>query len=63
MSNRTFQFAGLADMSLPAPLRRRRRRGRLGGTPPAQMDHAMGPRARKHAREGEKRLAAQEQRS
>ena len=59
MSNRTAQFAGLADMSLPPSLRRRRKPGRVGGTPPAQMDHASNGKARKRRREGEKRMAGE----
>ncbi len=53
--------AGLADMSLPPAERGRRGRGkrrskRVGGTPPAQMDHATGGKARKRQREGEARM-------
>ena len=47
----------LADMSLPPEQRGRRGRGRrrklIGGTPPAQLDHAGSPKARRHQREGE----------
>ncbi len=53
--------AGLADMSLPPEERGRRGRGKrrrkvVGGTPPAQMDHATGGKARKRQREGEARM-------
>lgn len=50
-------------MSLPPEERHRKRRQQvIGGTPPAQMDHASGSRAgRKHKpRDGGKWLAAQE---
>jgi hypothetical protein len=63
MSHRTAQLAGLADMSLPPSLRGRRKAGRVGGTPPAQMDHASNGKARKRRREGERKLAATERRS
>lgn len=51
----------LADMSLPPELRGRRGRGkrrrkRVGGTPPAQLDHASSGKARKRRREGEARM-------
>ena len=51
----------LADMSLPPELRGRRgagrrRRKRIGGTPPAQLGHATGGKARKRRREGEARM-------
>jgi hypothetical protein len=62
VSNRTEQWRGLADMSLPPVLRRRRarrRRGTLGV--PAQMDHGANARSRKRAREGERKLAAERQ--
>ena len=62
MSNRTDQWRGLVDMSLPPALRRRKarkRRGTLGV--PAQMDHGANARARKRAREGEQKLAAERQ--
>jgi hypothetical protein len=53
--------ARLADMSLPPEQRGRRgagrrRRKRVGGTPPAQMDHASGGKGRKRRREGEARM-------
>lgn len=56
-----FQRGRLADMSLPPELRGRRGRGkrqskRVGGTPPAQMDHASSGKARKKAREGERKM-------
>jgi hypothetical protein len=55
------QQGRLADMSLPPELRGRRGRGkrqakRVGGTPAAQMDHATGGKARKRAREGERKM-------
>ena len=58
MSKGNQQRGQLADMSLPPELRGRRGRGKrrrkaLGGTPPAQMDHASGQRAAKRCREGE----------
>lgn len=50
----------LADMSLPPDQRGRRgrkgKRKRVGGTPPAQMDHASGGKARKRHREGERTM-------
>ena len=48
----------LADMSLPAEERGRRRgRGkRVGGTPPAQMSHASGGKGARRRREGEKKM-------
>ena len=47
-------------MSLPPELRgRRRRQGAVGGTPPAQADHASGPRAARLRRDGERWLAAE----
>lgn len=51
----------LADMSLPPELRGRRgqgkrRRKRVGGTPPAQLDHASSAKGRKKRREGEARM-------
>jgi hypothetical protein len=51
----------LADMSLPPEQRGRRGRGRrqhkrLGGTPPAQMDHASGSKGRRRQREGEQKM-------
>ncbi len=51
----------LADMSLPPAERGRRGRGKrrrkvVGGTPPAQMDHATGGKARKRQREGEAKM-------
>jgi hypothetical protein len=51
----------LADMSLPPEERGRRGRGRrrrkrIGGTPPAQMDHACGSKGRKRQREGEQAM-------
>jgi len=43
-------------MSLPAELRGRKRRGKvIGVTPPAQLDHASGPRARRKRRDGERK--------
>lgn len=58
------QQGRLADMSLPADQRGRRGRGkrqakRVGGTPAAQMSHATGGKARKHAREGERKMKRQ----
>lgn len=53
------QQGQLADMSLPPELRGRRGRGkrkRLGGTPPAQLGHATGAKARRKAREGERKM-------
>lgn len=55
------QQGRLADMSLPPELRGRRGRGkrhhkRVGGTPPAQMDHASGGKGRKKQREGERKM-------
>jgi hypothetical protein len=55
------QQGRLADMSLPAELRGRRGRGkrqakRVGGTLPAQMDHATGAKAARKAREGEQKM-------
>lgn len=55
------QQGRLADMSLPPELRGRRGRGkrhrkRVGGTPPAQMDHATGGKSRRKAREGERKM-------
>lgn len=50
-----------ADMSLPPEQRgRRRKQGSIGGTPPAQMSHASGPRAARQRKDGERRLAAEE---
>jgi hypothetical protein len=46
----------LADMSLPAWARGRRRGKRVGGTPPAQMDHASGAKGARRRREGEKKM-------
>lgn len=48
-------------MSLPAEERGRRGRGkrqakRVGGTPPAQLGHATGAKARRKAREGERKM-------
>jgi hypothetical protein len=58
------QQGRLADMSLPPEERGRRGRGkraakRVGGTPTAQMDHATGAKARRHAREGEQKMERQ----
>jgi hypothetical protein len=55
------QQGRLADMSLPPEERGRRGRGkraakRVGGTPSAQLGHATGGKARKHAREGEAKM-------
>ncbi len=44
----------LADMSLPAWARGRRRGKRTGGT--AQMDHASGAKGTRRRREGEKKM-------
>jgi hypothetical protein len=47
-------------MSLPPDQRgRKRRQGPVGGTPPAQMGHANNPRARRQARDGQRRLEAE----
>jgi hypothetical protein len=46
----------LADMSLPPSERGRRRASAVGGTPPAQLGHATGGKARKKRREGEKKM-------
>ena len=51
--------AGVSDgRKLCGRCRKRKgiRRGALGKTPPAQMDHASSSRARKLAREGEKKM-------
>lgn len=55
------QQGRLADMSLPPEERGRRGRGkrqakRVGGTPPAQLGHATGAKARRKAREGERKM-------
>lgn len=55
------QQGQLADMSLPPEERGRRGRGRrrrkrIGGTPPAQLGHAASGKARKRQREGEARM-------
>jgi hypothetical protein len=49
----------LADMSLPAEERARGRKPGITGTPPAQMSHAQGPRARRQRRDGERWLEAE----
>ena len=46
----------LADMSLPPEERGRKHGGRVGGTPPAQLGHATGGKARKKRREGEQKM-------
>jgi hypothetical protein len=46
----------LADMSLPPEERHRKRASAVGGTPPAQLGHATGGKARKKRREGEKKM-------
>jgi hypothetical protein len=46
----------LADMSLPPEERHRKRGGRVVATPPAQMGHATGSKARKKRREGEQKM-------
>ncbi len=49
------------DMSAPEGERRRRRqRGMVGGTPPAQLSHAQGSRGARWARDGARKLAAME---
>lgn len=49
------------DMSLPEKDRgRKRQRGLVGGTPPAQMSHASGSRAARWQRDGARKLAAME---
>lgn len=49
------------DMSLPPEERgRKRKTSRIVATPPAQMDHASGPRARRLTRDGLRWLAAEE---
>jgi hypothetical protein len=58
------QQGRLADMSLPPEERGRRGRGkrqakRVGGTPPAQLGHATGGKARRKAREGEQKMERQ----
>lgn len=48
-------------MSLPPEQRVRRGRGKpkqVGGTPPAQLDHASSPKARRHQRDGERKMDA-----
>lgn len=48
------------DMSLPPEERgRKRKTSRIVATPPAQMDHASGPRARRVTRDGLRWLAAE----
>lgn len=45
------------DMSLPAEERGRKKTvKKIGGTPQAQLSHGLSPKARKRAREGEKRM-------
>ena len=44
-------------MSLPPDQRGRRRQpGRIGGTPPAQLSHALGPKGTRQRRDGERRM-------
>jgi len=62
VSARTGQWRRLADMSLPPALRGRRKAGRVGGTPTAQMSHAVSGKARKKRREGERKLAGEHRR-
>lgn len=50
-----------ADMSKPPEERgRRRQQGPVGGTPPAQMSHALGSRGARWRRDGENKFAATE---
>lgn len=46
----------LADMSLPAEERGKRRRGKRVGDAAAQMSHASGPKGARRRREGEKKM-------
>jgi hypothetical protein len=55
------QQGRLADMSLPPEERGRRGQGKrqvkaVGGTPPAQLDHATSGKARRKAREGQRKM-------
>lgn len=50
-------------MSLPPEERgRRRQRGTVGGTPPAQMSHALGSRGARWRRDGERALETERRR-
>jgi hypothetical protein len=50
----------LADMSKLPEERAKGRKPGVIATPPAQMDHATSPRAKRLSRDGERWLAAQE---
>lgn len=47
------------DMSVPPEERQRKRRNRMGGTPPAQVSHARGGRHARWRRDGEHRFEAE----
>jgi len=51
------KFTSLADMSLPAKDRAKGRKPGVVATPPAQMDHASSPRAKRLTRDGQRWLA------
>lgn len=46
----------VADMSLPAEIRRKPKRQKKSQRKRAQMDHATSPEARRKAREGEQKM-------
>jgi hypothetical protein len=48
----------LADMSLPAGVRRKPRKRKAGKRKTAQMDHGSSPAARRKRRDGERKMDA-----